>query len=47
MLNSISNNFPKGCLVRFLADLATKTEKRAATESARSLPRFKREEKLF
>jgi hypothetical protein len=27
MLNLIRNNFPKGCLVRFLTDLATKIEK--------------------
>jgi hypothetical protein len=27
MLNLISNNFPKGCLVRFLIDSSTKIEK--------------------
>jgi hypothetical protein len=27
MLNFIRNNFPKGCIFRFLTDLATKIEK--------------------
>jgi hypothetical protein len=45
MLNFIRNNFPKGCLFRFLTDLATKIE----NDRDRICPHFpnlKREENL-
>jgi hypothetical protein len=46
MLNLIRNNFPKGCLVRFLTDLAKKL-RNDIDRICQNFPKFKREENLI
>jgi hypothetical protein len=47
MLNLIRNNFPKGCLVRFLTDLAIKKLREDNSRICQKFPKIKREENLI
>jgi hypothetical protein len=46
MLNLIRNNFPKGCLDRFLTDLATKV-RNDRDRICQKFPKLQREENLI